>query len=218
MKDKEGLTEPQKQYLKNYFQIFVLFVILLVGLPHILAHQPDESSRRVTSLDYLAAYSFLSGCCVLYTFHTIAREFSRSNLKRSITIKLTKSFLGQVTPKEIIYAEVAGGAAMGNEGGIIMYLIEDGVLTRYETNVFTDEEVYLLAEDLMSSQVGFGLFRKIYGGMGNYVFVNKDISLEIRSGYFVYKKGSEEYQILPSALGVFENVADALINNRKEYI
>ena len=42
--------------------------------------------------------------------------------------------------------------------------------------------------------------------MGNYVFVNKNIELEIEEGYFILRKDKIEYQIRPSVLGVFLQV------------
>ena len=143
------------------------------------------------------------------------------------TIRLTKPIVDKVVPREIIYAEVAGGGAMGNEGGIIMYLIEDGALTRYETNVFIDEKIYMQAQSLILNhqsiikgtdlQLKEVFFDHFYGGFGNWAFINKDITLEIGDLYFIYKKGGEEYKILPSSQGVFHEIVDKMQNQGKYF-
>jgi hypothetical protein len=136
------------------------------------------------------------------------------------TTKLTKEVIDSIIPKEIIYAEVAGGGAMGNSGGIMIYLIKEDTLICYETNVFTDEETYSQAEELLlkhQSQFKFevletqdNFFDYFYGGMGNNVFVNKSAALEINDGFFIYRNRSLVYQILPSVIGVFNGVVYAM--------
>ena len=140
-------------------------------------------------------------------------------MKKPEMIKLTKSLLDSIIPGEIIYAEVAAGGAMGNAGGIMLYLIKEDTLICYETSVFTDEEIYIQAgESLLKHQNQFknkeqeSLFDFFYGGMGNNVFVNKNVALEIKDGYFIYKKGNVEYQILPSVQGVFNMIVDTMNN------
>lgn len=138
------------------------------------------------------------------------------------TIQLTKSIIESINPEEIIYAEMAGGGAMGNAGGIMLYLIKDDTLICYETNVFNDEEIYVQAEELLLKhqdslkypdiELQDCLFDHFYGGMDNNVFVKKNINLEINEGYFIYKKDNIEYTILPSVRGVFNNVVYAMKN------
>jgi hypothetical protein len=70
-------------------------------------------------------------------------------MNEPITIQLTKSLIESINPEEIIYAEMAGGGAMGNAGGIMLYLIKDDTLICYETKVFNDEEIYVQAEELL---------------------------------------------------------------------
>jgi hypothetical protein len=152
------------------------------------------------------------------------KEKSKTN--KPVTIKLTKSILDGILPKEIIYAEVAGGGAMGNAGGIMLYLIKNEQLICYETNVFTDEEVYLLANKLLLKyqdifkyddiDVVVILFNHFYGGMGNNVFINKNVTLEIKKGYFIHNRDSIEYQILSSVQGVFESVVYAMKHPKNE--
>ncbi len=141
-------------------------------------------------------------------------------------MQLTKSLIESIIPKEIIYAEVASGGAMGNAGGIMLYLIKEDKLFCYETNVFINEKNYFQAgELLLKHQDRFGntnielkdkLFDYFYGGMGNNVYVNKNIELEIKEGYFSYKKDNIEYQILPSVQGVFNNVVYRMKNSKRD--
>ncbi len=77
MNSENKLNEAQKKYLINFFQVFGLLLVIWAVLPHVLANQPDELGQRVTGMEYLLMYCFLSGCCVLYTCHSIAREFYR---------------------------------------------------------------------------------------------------------------------------------------------
>ena len=137
-------------------------------------------------------------------------------------MQLTKSLIESINPEEIIYAEMAGGGAMGNAGGIMLYLIKDDTLFCYETNVFNDEEIYVQAEELLLKhqdslkysdiELQDCLFDHFYGGMGNDVFVKKNINLEINEGYFIYKKDNIEYIILASVQGVFNSVVYAMKN------
>lgn len=154
------------------------------------------------------------------------REITKKEeINKAVTIKLTKSLLDSILPKKIIYAEVAGGGAMGNAGGIMLYVIKDVQLICYETNVFTDEEIYLLAEELLlKHQDNFKyddldreviLFEHFYGGMGNNVFVNKNVTLEIKEGFFIYNKDGVKYQISSSVQGVFDGVVYAMKQSEK---
>lgn len=137
-------------------------------------------------------------------------------------MQLTKSLIESINPEEIIYAEMAGGGAMGNAGGIMLYIIKDDTLICYETKVFNDEEIYVQAEELLLKyqdslkypdiELQDCLFDHFYGGMGNDVFVKKNINLEINEGYFIYKKDNIKYIILASVQGVFNSVVYAMKN------
>lgn len=133
----------------------------------------------------------------------------------AITIKLTKEILETISPNEIIYAEVAGGGAMGNSGGIMIYLVNKTQLICYETNVFTDEEVYLIADDFLSNNEK-AFFNFYYGGMGNNVFVNKNIELKIKQDYFAYLQNGFEYKIYSSVKGVFNSVVNRMKSPNSE--
>ena len=131
------------------------------------------------------------------------------------TIKLTKEILENISPKEIIYAEVAGGGAMGNSGGIMIYVINKVQLICYETSVFTDEEVYLIADDFLSNNEKT-FFNFYYGGMGNNVFVNKNVELKIKQDYFAYLQNGFEYKIYSSVKGVFNSVVNRMKSPNSE--
>ena len=139
-------------------------------------------------------------------------------MKEPIIENLTKSLIESIIPKEIIYAEAAGGGAMGNNaGGIMLYLIKEDTLMCYKTNIITDEVIYMEVEELLLKhqdrfiypdiELQDKLFDYYYGGMGNNVFINTNITLEIKDGFFIYKKDNIDYQILPSVEGIFDSVA-----------
>ncbi len=131
------------------------------------------------------------------------------------TIKLTKELLEAISPNEIIYAEVAGGGAMGNSGGILIYVVKKLQLICYETSVFTDEEVYLIAEDFLSNNEKT-FFNFYYGGMGNNVFINKTAELKIKQEYFSYIQNEFEYKIYSSVKGVFNSVVNRMKKPKNE--
>lgn len=125
------------------------------------------------------------------------------------SIKLTKDILETLSPREIIYAEIAGGGAMGNSGGIMIYVIKKEQLICYETSVFNDEEVYLIADNFLSN-IEKTFFTFYYGGMGNNVFINKNIKLKIKQEYFTYLLNGFEYKIYSSVKGVFNSIVRAM--------
>jgi hypothetical protein len=130
--------------------------------------------------------------------------------------ELSKARLAIMKPEEILYAEISEIGAMGNTGGIILYVIEDDALICFDTSVFTHQELYIQARDLIYSahqlHLGHSLFREYYGGMGNVVFVNKAIQLEIQDAYFTFLLGDNLYRIDPSVEGVFVSVVHGINN------
>lgn len=146
-------------------------------------------------------------------------------MMKSIRIKISQSVLDNIDPKEIIYAEVAGGGAMGNAGGIIIYCIKDDQFICYETSLFNDKENYLRAEELLLKHQsvfknanltkGEELFDYYEGSMGNLVFINKNVNLEISDEFFIYRQNDKEYQILSSVQGVFYHVVNTMENFQK---
>lgn len=139
--------------------------------------------------------------------------------------ELTKQLFDRIKPEAIIYAEFASAGAMGYAGCVTLYLIEDKTLFCYETSLLTNEDIYAKAVDLLlkhqdqieneAAVVQEIFFDHYYGGMGNNVFINKNIMLEIGDGYFYLKRDNVDYRILPSVQGVFNNVVHEIKNSIK---
>lgn len=138
-----------------------------------------------------------------------------------ITKSLSKSILDIIETDKIIYAEVTPPGAMGNSGGIIIYIRQgnSNEMFSYETSIYQNEETYLMAgeklfkhldrEDKNSNKEHL-YFDFYYGGMGNNVFINKKINLSIQDNYFVYQADGLEFQIFSSVEGVFNRVVDQM--------
>ena len=136
-------------------------------------------------------------------------------------IDLSIELLDKLAIEEIIYAEYAPPGAMGKEGGVMIYIITDGNLNCYETNIFKNEDIYNKAIDILQrNQITSryndiinenGILKFYGGGMGNNVFIHKDVSLKIANGYFIYTKNDTEYKIYSSVQGVFNHVAYAIL-------
>ena len=202
-----------------------LFYVTRIGCG-IAGFKDDEIAplfKKALNLDNIC----LPETFVLTQIKQLEKEIKeKSEMNKPVTIKLTKTILDIIVPKEIIYAEVTGEGAMGNSGGIMLYLIQNEQLICYETNIFTDEEIYLLTEKLIikhqdkfkfdNIEEGIKLFNYFYGGMGNNVFVNKNVTLKIKDGYFIYNKYGIEYQILSSVKGVFDGVVYVMKHPEKE--
>lgn len=142
-----------------------------------------------------------------------------------ITRKLSKSILDNIEIDKIIYAEVTPPGAMGNSGGIIIFIRQDNntEMLCFETSIYDDEETYLLAEEVLfkhldrENNVGGKeklYFDFYYGGMGNNVFINKKINLSVQDNYFVYHVDDLEYQIFSSVQGVFNSVVNHMNSNK----
>jgi hypothetical protein len=137
-----------------------------------------------------------------------------------VMVALTKEILDTLPIEKIIYAEFAPLGAMGNEGGVMLYIIKDDKLICYEANIYKDKNLYndavsVLEKNSISSRFNMiksknGTFKFYGGGMGNNVFINKDASLKIGNGYFIYVQNNEEYIIFSSVEGVFIRVAHAI--------
>jgi hypothetical protein len=144
---------------------------------------------------------------------------------KPISKSLLVSTLKKIEVNNILYAEVTPTGAMGNSGGIIIYLRDrtNKEIVRYETNIDDNEEAYLLAGEILfkysdnentnSDNVNL-YFDYYYGGMGNNVFINKKIKLSLHEKYFIYKEAESEYQITSSVPSVFFSVNDQ-INTKK---
>jgi len=131
------------------------------------------------------------------------------------SIKLTKDVLENISINEIIYAEAAGAGAMGNSGGIMFYILRGEELICYETNLYKDEETYLETEKIIDSADRV-IFDFYYGGMGNRVYVNKNVSLKKGDGFFILHKNGKEYKVYSSVKGVYISVASALLDSENK--
>ena len=126
-------------------------------------------------------------------------------------IELTEEIIKTISPKDIIYAEIAVAGAMGNEGGIIIYVVKENQLIHYETRIFTNEEVYRLAVQHISINEN-QFFDLYYGGFGNAVFIKKGADLKIKEEYFEYIDDGNKYKIYSSVKGVFNRVVSTMNN------
>jgi hypothetical protein len=135
-------------------------------------------------------------------------------------IELTTELLDKLVIEEIIYAEYALPGAMGNAGGVMIYIITDDDFICYEANIRINENIYnksvdILEKNQISSRYNDiinknGILKFYGGGMGNNVVINKDISLKIANGHFIYTKNYKEYNIYSSVQGVFDRVVFAI--------
>ncbi|MBR5408977.1 hypothetical protein IK112_03530 [Candidatus Saccharibacteria bacterium] len=125
--------------------------------------------------------------------------------------KLTASFINKLDPKNVIYAEYAHSGAMGNVGGMMFYVLEDGNLNLYETNIFKHQADYEAGCEFL--QKNEDLFCKMNGGFGNLVFVLADSKLEddSNSSHLVYKKDGKRYCIESSVLGVYMRIHEQAV-------
>lgn len=125
----------------------------------------------------------------------------------------------KIKAKDIIYAEVASGGTMGNAGGLILYIFKKGRLRGYDTNMY-HKIVYKKAAKLLYPNIKNYkkdyIFDYYYGGVGNDVFINKDISLKIGDECFILEINSKKFKLYTSVLGVFMRVAKLLKENRNE--
>jgi len=142
--------------------------------------------------------------------------------------ELTTEIPDNLPTKKIIYAEYAPPGAMGNEGGVMIYVIMDDTLTCYESNIRKNENVYTKAVDILEKN-GIttrnnhtinksGIFKFYGGGMGNNVFINKNVSLVIAADCFIYTKNKKVYKIYSSVQGVFLRVAVAIRRDKRPKI
>ena len=125
----------------------------------------------------------------------------------SESVIITADNLNSIDFDKVIYCEVSPMGAMGNEGGILMYVLKDeDNLVTYETNVSVDKESYDATEESIDQKAN--LFISYSGGMGNYVYIKKDIQLEVDEKYncFWYHSKNTKLRIDSSVRGVFDRV------------
>ncbi len=132
--------------------------------------------------------------------------------------RLSQSLFDTISAGNIIYAEYAEAGAMGCAGQAIFYILEEENLVCYRTSVFSNEDLYCQVKKLLLTYSNGPmdnnpLFDYYYGGMGNHVYINKNITLKVAEDYFVYTRGNENYNIYCSVLGVFDSVVDTMKNS-----
>lgn len=133
------------------------------------------------------------------------------------SIAITTDNIDTINLDKVIYCEISPRGAMGNEGGILMYLLkDDNTLVTYETNIEVDEEVFNRVSDLIGKHAD--LFVNYYGGMGNYIYVKKGAELEIDEKYkcFWFHTEKTKLRIDSSVEGVFLSVAGEMTGESSE--
>ena len=162
------------------------------------------------------------------TIRSLLNKKMIKNMINPVSKKLSKSMLDSIEADKIIYAEVTPPGAMGNSGGIMIYTTQNDSQTNelifYRTNIFEDEETYLLAEKILLKYVDMtytnhekeeSYFDFYYGGMGNNVLINKKVNLDIKDNFFVYTAENLQNQIFSSVQGVFISIADVYKNRNQ---
>jgi len=141
-------------------------------------------------------------------------------------IELSETILKTISVNDIIYAEFATEGTMGYAGQAILYIIKNEKLICFKTNIFTEENTYTQrVDEILCKHSGLSenidekadnsknQFDYYSGGMGNHVFVNKDVFLKVVDRHFVYEKNNKEYHIYSSVFGVFDSVVNAMRNS-----
>ena len=127
------------------------------------------------------------------------------------SILITITNIGNIDFKKVIYGELSEEGAMGNMGGILLYVLDnkDSLIT-YETNAFIDKEAYKAVTEKVDLNIS--LFNTYDGGFGNYVYVKKGINLEIDDEYncFWYHSKDSKLRVNSSVVGVFNNVVNGM--------
>jgi len=133
------------------------------------------------------------------------------------SVQLTVKILDSIDFADVIYGERSQSGAMGNAGGVIIDVLKNGKMTRYETN--SHEHPKIATAALLRIAENEEYFDTYAVGMGNGVFIKKGITLvphEIKGekarhgSYFTYKIDNAEYNIVCSVYGVFRGLRTKL--------
>lgn len=130
------------------------------------------------------------------------------------SIIITTENLNSIDFDKVIYCEITPNGAMGNEGGILMYMLKDeDTLVTYEANFEINVQVFNAVSERISQNAN--LFINYNGGMGNYVYVKKNTKLEIDEKYncFWYYSQNTKLRIDSSVQGVFSSVIAEMTNH-----
>ncbi len=123
------------------------------------------------------------------------------------SIIITAENIDFIAFDKVIYCEVSPKGAMGNEGGILLYVLKDeDTLITYETNLELDAQVFDAVPERINQNDN--PFIHYYGGMGNHVYVKENAELEIDEKYncFWYHSLNTKLRIDSSVEGVFLSV------------
>lgn len=141
------------------------------------------------------------------------------------SVELTVKILDSIDFADVIYGERSQSGAMGNAGGVIIDVLKDGKMTRYETN--SREHPKIATAALLRIAENEDYFDTYAVGMGNGVFIKKGIILvphEIKGekarhgSYFTYKIDDAEYNIVCSVYGVFRGLRTKLELQSKDNV
>lgn len=135
----------------------------------------------------------------------------------SKSIIITAKNLDLIDFEKVIYCEISPLGAMGNEGGILVYLLknEDNLIT-YETNISIDKNIYDTL--FLIIQKNSNLFVGYPGGYGNYVYIKKNAEFEIDKKYkcFWYHSKNTKLRVDSSVEGVFLSVVRYMTSKNSE--
>jgi len=123
------------------------------------------------------------------------------------SIIITIENLNSIDFDKVIYCEISPMGAMGNEGGILIYVLSDeDNLNTYETNASIDQQSYDAVLERIDQSID--LFVNYRGGFGNYVYIKKNVQIEIdeKYGCFWYHSQNTKLRIDSSVQGVFLSV------------
>lgn len=144
---------------------------------------------------------------------TVYRGVIKERILYPESIIITYENLNDIDFNKVIYCEISPEGAMGNEGGILLYILEDeDTLVTYETNLFVNKEIYEATSEKISKNIDY--LDNYYGGCGNCVYVKKDTNLEIDEEYncFWYHSKNTKLRIDSSVIGVFLSMVAEMTN------
>ena len=148
---------------------------------------------------------------------TLYRGVLKKPIIYPFSVLITPENIESIDFNKIIYCEVSAEGAMGNVGGILIYVVEDeDKIITFETNVSVNKEMYeAISEKIKQNS---SLFTQFPGGFGNYVFIKKDANFEIDEEYdcFWYHSKKTKLRIDSSVTGVFQSVVAASKKRQQE--
>lgn len=130
------------------------------------------------------------------------------------TETLSLDVLSGIKFEDVLYGERSQAGAMGNAGGIILYVLQGEELYKYETNAFKDPKT--AEEALRQITLHEDMFTLYYGGMGNGVFINKKVSraIDTENECFWFVDCNQRHRVDSSVKGVFLRVSDVMTGKR----